>query len=163
MKVRLAVSFLAVLVASISASASAAAPASASNSDPQMGTWKLNEAKSKLMPGALKITTVVVAPSGEKVKITTDGVDANRINTHTEWVGKFDGKDYPVDGDASADTRAYKKIDARTVEFTGKKGGKVTMTVKIVVSADGKTRTATVQGRSPKGEPLVATEVFDKQ
>ena len=159
MKIRLAVTFLAVLFASI---AVVAAPAAASSSDPQMGTWKLNEAKSKLMPGVPKITTVVFAPAGEKVKITTDGVDANKITTHTEWVGKFDGKDYPVTGDPSADTRAYKKIDARTVEFTGKTGGKVTMTVKIVVSADGKSRTATVQGRTPSGAPVVETQVFDK-
>lgn len=156
MKIRLAVSLLAILSSGIAVAAASAA-------DPEMGTWKLNEAKSKLMPGAPKLSTVVFAPSGQNVKITTDGTDAAGNRTHTEWVGKLDGKDYPVNGDASADTRAYKKVDARTLDFTGKKNGKVTMTVKMVVSADGKSRTATVQGRSPKGEPLVETLVFDKQ
>ena len=155
MKVRFVVTLVAILWANIAAAAAAA-------SDPQMGTWKLNEAKSKLTPGTPKITTVVFAPDGQKVRITTDGVDANGNKTHTEWVGKFDGKDYPVSNDASADTRAYKKVDARTVEFTGKTGGKVTMTVKIVVSPDGKSRTATVQGRTPSGQPVVETQVFDK-
>ena len=128
-----------------------------------MGTWKLNEAKSKLTPGAPKIATVVFALDGKNVKVTTDGLDSAGNLARTEWVGKFDGKDYPVTGDASADTRAYTEVDARTLVFTGKKGGKVTMTVKIALSPDGKFRSATIQARSPSGQPVVETQVFDRQ
>jgi hypothetical protein len=71
--------------------------------DPQMGTWKLNEAKSKFAPGRGKNTMVVYKDAmGGKVKITTDGVDANGEPTHSEWTGKFDGREYPVTGDPNA-------------------------------------------------------------
>jgi hypothetical protein len=68
--------------------------------DPQIGTWKLNEAKSKFAPGTGKNTMVVYKNAmGGKVKITTDGIDANGKAAHSEWTGKFDGKDYSVTGD----------------------------------------------------------------
>ncbi len=68
--------------------------------NPWMGTWKLNEAKSKLAPGATKNHTVVYAAAGDNIKVTVDGVDKDGKPTHNEWTGKFDGKDYPVTGDA---------------------------------------------------------------
>src|SRR5437870_13850904 len=86
-----------------------------------MGTWKLNEAKSKLAAGTPKNNTVVYEATGDNVKLTVDGVDSEGKPTHNEWTGMFDGKDHPVTGDPTADTRSYKKIDDRTLEFTNKK------------------------------------------
>ena len=63
-----------------------------------MGTWKLNEAKSKPVPGMGKNTTVVYAEQGDKIKVTVEGVDKDGKPTHSVWVGKFDGKAYPVKG-----------------------------------------------------------------
>jgi hypothetical protein len=73
--------------------------------DPQMGTWKLNEAKSKIKPGTRKNTTVVYETVGDKVKITADGMDAKGKATRSMWTGKFDGRDYPVTGDSTSDAR----------------------------------------------------------
>ena len=42
---------------------------------PMMGTWKLNEAKSKFSSGASKSVTVVYEPAGDNVKCTIDGID----------------------------------------------------------------------------------------
>ncbi|MGA9392221.1 MAG: hypothetical protein WBV69_17470, partial [Candidatus Sulfotelmatobacter sp.] len=128
-----------------------------------MGTWKLNEAKSKLSPGAPKNNTVVYEAAGDKIKVTVDGVDADGKATHNEWTGMFDGKDYPLAGDPTADTRSYKKINDRTTELTNKKDGKVVATGKIVVSADGKSRTVTISGTDPKGKKVSYTAVYDKQ
>src|SRR6476620_9832417 len=86
-------------------------------SDGQMGTWKLDEAKSKLAPGAAKNSTVVYAAAGDEVKVTVDGTDADGKPTHNEWTGKFDGNDYPVTGDAVSDARSYKQVDDHTLEF----------------------------------------------
>jgi hypothetical protein len=130
---------------------------------PQMGTWKLNEAKSKFPAGASKNTTVVYEAAGDSVKVTVDGVTADGKPTHNEWTGKFDGKDYPLVGDPVSDTRSYKKVDDRTMELTNKKGGKVTVSGRIVVSADGKTRTVTVSGTDAKGIKMKSTAVYDKQ
>jgi hypothetical protein len=130
---------------------------------PHMGTWTLNEAKSKFPPMSTKNNKVVYEAMGDKVKVTVDGVDADGKPVHDEWTGMFDGKDYPVTGDMAADTRAYKKINDRTLELTNKKDGKVTVTGKIVVSADGKSRTVTVHSTDSKGKKMSSTAVYDKQ
>jgi hypothetical protein len=131
--------------------------------DANMGTWKLNEAKSKLGPGAPKNNTVVYAAAGYNVKVTVDGTDSDGKPTHNEWTGKFDGKDYPVTGDPNSDARSYEKIDDRTLGLTVKKGGNTTTTGRIVVSADGKSRTVTTSGTDATGKKISSTAVYDKQ
>jgi hypothetical protein len=130
---------------------------------PMMGTWKLNEAKSKIAPGAPKNHTVVYEAAGDNVKVTVDGTDADGKALHNEWTGKFDGKDYAVTGDPTSDMRAYKKVNENTLDMTIKKDGKVTATGKIVVSADGKTRTVNTSGTDAKGKTIKNTAVYDKQ
>ena len=131
--------------------------------DPQIGTWKLNEAKSKIGVGSPKATTVVYAAAGDSVKVTVDGTDSDGKPIHSEWTGKFDGKDYPVTGSSTEDTRSYTKVDANTLAFTNKKGDKVTISGRAVVSSDGKTRTVTLTGTDPKGKKFTSTAVYDKQ
>jgi hypothetical protein len=128
-----------------------------------IGTWKLNEAKSKIAAGSLKNTTVVYEAAGDSVKVTTDGTDGDGKPSHSEWTGKFDGKDYPVTGDPSTDTRSYKTVNDHTLAFTNKKGDKVTISGRGVVSADGKTRTVTITGTDSKGKKYTSTAVYDKQ
>lgn len=129
----------------------------------QIGTWKLNEAKSQIPAGFMKNTNVVYVEEGDKVKATTDGVDRDGKPFHTEWTGKFDGKDYPLTGDATSDERSYKKIDDHTLAIANKKGGKVTTSGKIVVAADGKSRTLSVTGTDAAGKKVASTAVYDKQ
>src|SRR5262249_31791436 len=131
--------------------------------DPQMGAWKLNEAKSKIGAGSPKLTTVVYAAAGDSVKVTVDGTDGDGKPLHSEWTGKYDGKDYPVTGDPNSDMRSYKKVDDHTLAFTNKKGDKVTSSGQGVVSADGKTRTVTLNGTDAKGKKFTSTAVYDKQ
>lgn len=128
-----------------------------------MGTWKLDEAKSKIGAGAPKNTTVVYEAAGDSVKVIVDGVGADGKPSHNEWTGKFDGKDYPLTGDPTADTRSYKQIDASTLELTNKKGGKVVVSGKITVSADGKTRTVSTKGIDANGKKVATTAVYNKQ
>ena len=128
-----------------------------------MGTWKLDEAKSKIGAGAPKNTTVVYEAAGDSVKVIVDGVGADGKPSHNEWTGKFDGKDYPLTGDQTADTRSYKQIDPRTLELTNKKDGKVVVSGKITVSADGKTRTVSTKGVDANGKKVATTAVYNKQ
>lgn len=130
---------------------------------PQMGTWKLNEAKSKFAPGSAKNKTVVYQSALFKVKVIVDGTDAKGKPAHNEWTGNFDGKDYPVTGDPTSDMRSHMKVDDRTLALTVKKGGKVTATGRIVVAADGKSRTVTTNGTDAKGKKFKNTAVYDKQ
>jgi len=131
--------------------------------DANMGTWKLNEAKSKFAPGATKNNTVVYEAAGDNVKVTVDGTDKDGKPAHNEWTGKFDGKDYPVTGDPNTDARSYKKVDDRTLGLTAKKDGKVATTGRIVLSADGKSRTVSTTVTDSTGKKVKSTAVYDKQ
>src|SRR5580658_3003931 len=128
--------------------------------NPSLGTWKLNEAKSKIPAGSPKNSTVTYEAAGDSIKGTIDGVDGQGKPTHTEWTGKFDGKDYPVTGDPSSDTRAVKQVDDHHYNLTVKKAGKVTMTGKAVIAADGKSRTVTVNATNAAGAKVVSTAVY---
>ncbi len=154
MKVRVILLTLAALFAS-------ATVCSAQN--PHMGTWKLNESKSKISPGATKNTTVIYEVAGDDVKVTVDGVDASGSPSHSEWTGKFDSKPYPVTGDPTSDTRSYRKVNNHTLALTGRKDGKVTLTGRITVSANGRTRTVTTNGTGANGKKFSTRAVYDKQ
>ena len=130
---------------------------------PAMGTWKLNEAKSKFPAGATKNHTVKYEAAGDDIKVTVDGTNAKGEAVHNEWTGKFDGKDYPVTGDPMYDTRAYKQEGANTLMMTLKKDGKVVGTGKIVMSADGKSRTVSTTTTNAEGKKMSVTAVYDKE
>ena len=127
-----------------------------------MGTWKLNEAKSKLAPGMGKNTTVVYAEQGDKIKITVEGVDKDGKPTHGVWIGKWDGKAYPAKGNLSWNSAAYKVVNDRINDITTIKDGKVAWTGRIVVAADGKSRTVSISGTDAAGKPFKAKVVYDK-
>ena len=131
--------------------------------DVNMGTWKLNEAKSKILAGGGKNETVVYAAMGDSVKVTVDGVDGKGNPAHNEWIGKFDGKDYPLTGDPDNDMRSYKRVSDHTLALTDKKDGKITITGRIVVSADGKSRTVTTTTTDAKGQKSISRAVYDKE
>jgi len=131
--------------------------------DLNMGVWKLNDAKSKFGSGAAKGTTVTYEMAGENVKVTVDGVDKDGKAVHNVWVGKYDGKDYPVTGDAPYDSRAYTKVDDHTVNMVVKKGGKVLANGTITVAPDGKSRTVKVKAADPKMTNLDQDASYDKQ
>jgi flavin-dependent dehydrogenase len=128
-----------------------------------MGTWKLNEAKSKFAPGSPKNHTVVYEATGDNVKVTVDGTDKDGKATHNEWTGKFDGKDYAVTGDPTSDMRSYKKIGDHAMKITVKKDGKVTVTGRVVVFADGKSRIVTTSEAGAEGKSPRNRAVYDKQ
>jgi hypothetical protein len=131
--------------------------------NPHMGTWKLNEAKSKIAAGAPKNHTVVYESAGDDTKVTVDGTDGDGNATHNELTGKFDGKCYPVTGSQTADERCYKVVNSHTMLLTEKKGGKATVSGRLVVSANGKMRTVTTSGTDAKGKRFKSVAVYDKQ
>ena len=150
------ITVLALLISAVAASLCIAAD------DAFMGTWKLNEAKSKIGAGMPKNNTVVYAQSGDEVTITVDGTDGGKA-VHHVWTGKFDGKDYAAKGSDMQDTRAYTKVDANTLTYKVKKNGKDVGSGKVVVSADGKSRTVTESNTGKDGKEATTTAVFDKQ
>jgi hypothetical protein len=133
--------------------------------DASFGTWKLNVAKSTYSPGpASKSQIAKVEPWGEDgVKYSSDLVGADGKPAHMEFQAKFDGKDYPFTGNPDADVIALKRIDGNTIESVSKLKGKVTLTVRGVVSSDGKTRTLTQTGHNAQGAEVKNVLVFERQ
>lgn len=131
--------------------------------DPNVGSWKLNEAKSKIAAGAAKNVTVVYTADGDSYKCVVDGVDGTGKPTHNEWTGKFDGKDYPVTGDPSADARSLRLISPGQYALANKKDGKTVLTGTIEFSADNKTRTLTTHMTNEAGKKLTSVAVYDRQ
>src|SRR5438270_166457 len=150
---------IAVLAAALSFTAAAACFAA----NPHMGTWKLNEAKSKLVPGMGKNTTVVYAEQKDKIKVSVEGVDKDGKPTHSVWVGKFDGKAYPVKGNLPYNSVAYKVVNERTNDITTMKDGKMVWNGQITVSADGKSRAVTYNGTDEGGKKVKGKYVYDKE
>src|SRR4051794_27425100 len=130
--------------------------------NPTEGTWKLNESKSTFGDGAGKSTMVVWEKVGDQEKCTVDGSDAAGKKTHSVWIGKLDGKDYPIKGDAQSDMRSFKLNGEKTLDMVSKKDGKTVGDGSIVVSEDGKTRTVTNTMTNAKGEKVTSTLAYDK-
>ena len=139
----------------------------AQSPDPWIGTWKVNLAKSTYSPGpkpTVAGTVKVEAVAGGGMKTTIDGTNPQGQPTHTETIGTFDSKDNPVKGAAAPKTTtAYKRIDARTFEAMGKVDGKPTVTTRVTISADGKTLTASQNGKSLEGQTVKNVIVADRQ
>ena len=116
---------------------------------PQIGSWKLNEAKSKFS-GVAKNTLVVYTEAGDSVEVAIDGIDAEGKAFHSEWTGKFDGKDYAVTGDSSSDTRSYTVTNANMLAFTTK--GAAGAERRDRRGGGRQSRTVTASGTNAKGE-----------
>jgi len=142
-------------------SAVAASLCVAATDDAFVGTWKLNESKSKIPDGAPKNSTVVYAQNGDEVTVTVDGMDAGKA-VHHVWTGKFDGKEYPAKGSDMHNARAYTKVDAHTLTYTVMKDGKKIGNGKVVISADGKSRKVT-ETDMVDGKELKSVAVYDKE
>jgi hypothetical protein len=133
-------------------------------SDPAVGTWKLNVAKSRYSPGPppkTNLVTIVAVENG--LKITGQGTDADGKPTSLSYTVTYDGKDKPVTGSPDYDATSGKRVDASTTELTRKKEGKTVQTATRKISADGKTMTVTSRGKTPSGKPLNNVAVFEKQ
>ena len=136
----------------------------AQGTDPIVGTWELNVAKSKYSPGpAPKSETRTYVVSGQDIKATSKGVDSAGQPTAGEWTINYDGKDRPQTGNPDADTLSLKRIDAFTTEFTQKRAGKVVITGTRIISRDGKVMTITTKGTNATGQTINDVGVFEKR
>jgi hypothetical protein len=133
----------------------------AQSTNPLVGIWRLNVAKSK---SPFKSGSTTIEAVGEGIKFMVDLVGTDGTKSHWEFTANFDGKDVPVTGDSPyGDTVAVTRVDARTTRIVGKYQGKPTTTHTIVVSPDGKTRTSSAKGTDKAGKPTDAVSFYEKQ
>jgi len=136
-------------------------------SNPFIGTWKLNLAKSKYSPGpAPQSATQTYEARGDGVKASIEGTAADGSHYAWGYSANYDGQDNPLSGTGmpnGADTIALKRIDPNTIKATFKKAGKVVMAGREVVSKDGKAKTITGRGTDANGQAVRRLIVYDKQ
>jgi hypothetical protein len=142
-----------------------AAAVRAQPSNPNIGTWKGNIAKSTFAPGtALKSNSTKIVAAGAGVTATVDSVYADGTVRHWVFTANYDGKDSPIMGNSPyGDSVALTRVDANTTRSVYKKGGTVTVTQTAVVSSDGRTRTVTVKGKNVLGQAVDNVNVYDRQ
>ncbi len=146
----------------IAAVCALASMATAQPSDRLAGTWRLNVAQSKYTSAAApkSQTTTLLAVEGGIQEIV-ERVNADGTTTRWDVTAKYDGRDYPVKGDPSRDTVAMTKVDENTVDVVNKKAGAVVSRMRIVVAADGQSRTNTVT--DPSEQKTTAVLFFDRR
>ena len=114
-------------------------------SEPFLGVWEINLAKTTNYPQQSQTMINVPAPGGGFISTrATIGKENKTSSTEIHPVA-FDGKPHATTG---GDTReiTYKLIDPYTIERTHNRGGKISVD-REQVSKDGKTMTVT-QGRT---------------
>ncbi len=131
-------------------------------SHPLLGTWKLNIAKSTLV-APLRSQIVTFAGQGQNLTNTAETIDAKGRASKAADVHIYDGKPRPTTGNPNYDSTAYTRIDTNTVNYVRFRDGKSVETGSIVVSADGKTYTATAEGTTVNGQQYSTVSVYDRQ
>ena len=138
----------------------------AQSTDPHFGTWKRNNAKSKLDPAA----PVTQSPTrkyepfeGDGVRLTVESVGADGKPSKGGWAAHFDGKPYPDLGNNPWDSVVIRKADPYTYNVSLLDKGKVYSTNTAVVSKDGKTLTITSTRTDENGKTATTVTVWDKQ
>ena len=130
--------------------------------NPNVGTWKMNPAKSKFSQSPLKSYKLKVEAQDTGIKVVQDIVDAEGKAIQRKYTAKYDGKEYPVTA-PDADTMSFTRPDANTTEYVFKKSGKEAWGGQAVVSKDGKTRTDNGKGKDAKGQPFTYSIFMEKQ
>ena len=134
-------------------------------SDPFLGNWKMDAAKSKFDPGPAPKSEVRAfeATSDGNTKstvqtTTASGTAATRIATY-----KYDGKSYPVQGSANYDSIAVMRVSASQMKTTLMRSGKTIGDISSSVSKDGKVLTMTYTFTTPSGVKEHDVFVYDRQ
>jgi hypothetical protein len=141
------------------------APTPRNGLDNLAGTWKLNLSKStyEAGPPPYKRSTCKIEALPDGLRVIYDNVGIRGGVSHIEWVGKLDGRDYPIQGIDEVLTNAYTRVDARTYDVVVKADGVKVANARIVIAPDGKTLSSITSTRNAQGQILKTTAVYDRQ
>jgi hypothetical protein len=131
--------------------------------DPALGTWKLNVAKSKYLPGPAPKSQVRIyeqVPDGIKATVRT--VTREDQTIVEEYPSNYDGREHTVTGAPDKDGIIMTKMDFFTAESKIIHGGNVIGFARRTVSGDGKTMTITFQG-TVNGEMVNNVGFYERQ
>ena len=132
-------------------------------SDPFLGVWEMNHAKSSVTRGTAPLSEMVVIVAeadGLKSTLVMISEGQGRAEVHHY---KFDGKPYLTEG-GDARHLAFKRTAPRFAEITVIRSGQVTATRRMEVSSDGRTLSFNATGSSANGTPYANDlRVYEKK
>lgn len=152
-------------VALVMAASLVSAVAAADGEAPWFGTWRLDPETStaRAAPSPYTRVTLRIEPSGvDGLRVIYDMVGTRGGVTHREWTGRFDGRDYPMQGVDYVMTNAYRRLDDRRYEIVVKVDGRHAATAVVSVSPDGDTLTVDTEERGPGGNIVESRAVYDR-
>ena len=142
----------------------AASRVSLAAENPLMGTWKLNESKSKYAPGSAKNTRVAYT-AAKGAMISARPMELIRMGSQSIGPGR---ESLMANLTRSKEVRPSTRwlitpVNERTNDTTATKDGKVVMTATITVAKGGKSRVVTLIGTDASGKKFTDTTYYDKE
>ncbi len=147
------------LMAAVSLTLAMPTRAAAQTADPWMGTWVLDRANSTFSGNVPERRSMTFEKTATGIRHTTETLQGE-VTYKLAYVFQIDGKDYPADVQMPLSTVAFKKLNATTLERSGKYLGEVVETVTYQVA--GKVMTV-VQKGTLNGNEVSSRQVFNKQ
>ena len=131
---------------------------------PWFGTWQQVPPEKKWFdPWPYQKVTLRIEPSGDGLRVVYDMVRRRGGIQHMEWSGRFDGKDYPVQGVGYVLTNAYRQLSDRSYEIVVKVDDRAAAVATAAVSSDGRTMSVDTKERDAKGRTVSTTATYQRQ
>jgi len=142
----------------------AAAGTARAQSDPRVGTWILNVAKSKYSPGPPPTKeTRTYTKQGETLSVSVESVDQQGHQVNLKYAAVENGKDYPLTGLATGNSIAMTRLNDHDFKADTKKDGKIIGTTQGEISKDGKAMILVFRSTSPSGQPITNVALYEKK
>jgi len=129
---------------------------------PFSGNWKFNPSKGHPTPPVPKSVVVHVQADADTFKLDQEGIDDKDQPFKLGYEAKYDGKDYPINGDPNADAVSLQRVNDHEIKFDIKKAGKAVSKLDVMISKDGKSATVKSEDYA-EGKTTKSTTVYDKQ
>jgi hypothetical protein len=134
----------------------------AQSKDPLVGHWTLNRGKSEFNPDTtLQSREITFEAKDGGISFVQKTVTDRGNTVESDYTAKYDSTDAPITG-SQMDTVSLKKVNATTVQRSGKIKGKLVETLTMTISGDGKVLTLVTKG-TIDGDDYSSTQVYEKQ
>ncbi len=135
-----------------------------SETNPLLGTWKLNVEKSTSIGPPAKSGVTTWAPDAQGVlKNSGEIIDAQGQLQQYVFTHIWDGKPHQVTGFPAFNEDTYNRINTNTVNFVRSKDGKAVQMGSLAVSDDGKVLTVTAILTDANGQLVRSAGIWEKQ
>ena len=125
---------------------------------PWFATWQqVPPARKWFDPWPYQRVTLRIEASDDGLRVIYDMVRRRGGIQHMEWSGRFDGKDYAVQGVDYVLTNAYRRLSDRSYEIVVKVDGRAAAVATAVVSADGGTLNVDTREQDENGRTVTTT------